>query len=80
MQVLYNFIEILCQVLIVAIFLRAILSWFMVSSSNIFVVILHQVTEPILAPLRRVIPRIGLIDITPMIAILILILIMQLVP
>jgi YggT family protein len=27
------------------------------------------VTEPILAPLRRVVPRIGMIDITPIVAI-----------
>jgi len=37
------------------------------------VTFLHQITEPILAPLRQVIPRIGMIDITPMVAIFILI-------
>jgi YggT family protein len=36
------------------------------------VVILNQITEPILAPLRRVIPRIGMLDISPMVALLLL--------
>ena len=37
--------------------------------SNRFVILLYDVTEPILAPLRRVVPRIGMIDITPIVAI-----------
>ena len=37
--------------------------------SNRFVILLYGVTEPILAPLRRVVPRIGMIDITPIVAI-----------
>jgi len=36
------------------------------------VTILYDVTEPILDPLRRVIPRLGMIDITPMVAILLI--------
>ena len=32
-------------------------------------ILLYDVTEPILAPLRRVVPRIGMIDITPIVAI-----------
>jgi len=34
-----------------------------------FIVILDDVTEPILAPLRRIIPMLGVFDITPLIAI-----------
>jgi YggT family protein len=33
---------------------------------------LDQITEPILAPLRRIVPRIGMIDITPLVAIILL--------
>lgn len=39
---------------------------------NPLVVVLFQITEPILAPLRRFIPRLGMFDLTPMIAILLL--------
>jgi YggT family protein len=60
------------QILSIAIFLRAILSWFIQDPHNPLVELLDQVTEPILAPLRRVVPRIGMIDITPLVAIILL--------
>ena len=66
------FIYILCWVLTVIIVLRAVVSWFTVNPSNPFVVILNRITEPILVPLRRIIPRVGMIDITPVIAIALL--------
>lgn len=60
------------QILSIAIFLRAILSWFVRDPRNPLVELLDQVTEPILAPLRRVVPRIGMVDITPLVAIILL--------
>jgi len=66
------FIYILCWVLTVIIVLRAVVSWFTVNPSNPFVVILNRITEPILMPLRRIIPRVGMLDITPVIAIALL--------
>jgi len=63
--------------LALAIFLRAILSWFPVDPRSPLVQILDQLTEPILSPLRRVVPRMGMIDITPMIATFILIFLAQ---
>ena len=55
-----------------AIFVRALLSWFRIDPRNPLVTILYEVTEPILDPLRRVIPRLGMIDITPLVAILLI--------
>ena len=69
---LRQFINILCQVLTIAIFARAILSWFPTNPGNRLVALLYQLTEPILVPLRRIIPRLGVIDITPMVAIILL--------
>jgi YggT family protein len=66
------------QILTFVIFLRVILSWIvvMMRTSNEFLIsayrILEQITEPILAPLRRVLPRTGGIDFAPMIAIILL--------
>lgn len=34
--------------------------------------ILYDITEPILDPLRRVIPRLGMIDLTPLVAIILI--------
>jgi YggT family protein len=75
-------IWLICQVLTFAVFFNAILSWIvMASPRNRLVISLYQVfrqiTDPILAPLRRIIPLIGMIDITPIVAIVILQIISQ---
>ena len=72
MEFLYSFIRWLCEVLSLAIFARVILSWFSLSPTNRLAIILYQVTEPFLAPLRRIIPRVGMFDFTPLVAIIIL--------
>ena len=55
------------------IFIRAILSWFPnISPRNPLSEFLITMTEPILAPLRAVMPRFGMMDLTPMIAIIVL--------
>ena len=60
----------LCQLLSIAIFARAVLSWLPMGSNNPITTFLFNITEPVLMPLRRIIPRLGLIDISPMIAML----------
>jgi YggT family protein len=60
------------QVLTAAIFVRAIVSWFNIDPRNPLIEILDQITEPLLAPLRRIVPRLGMIDITPLVAIILL--------
>jgi len=72
---LLYFVTALFQILFWAIIARALLSWFPIRPGNPFyalAVILHQITEPILSPLRRIIPMIGMIDITPIIALFLL--------
>ncbi len=80
MLFLDKFIKILCQVLTVACVIRALLSGFALSPGNPVIVVLFQITEPVLAPLRRLIPRTGNLDISPMVAILLLQLIVYLIP
>jgi len=80
MGFLFDFIRVLCQMLTIAIVLRAILSWFSPGATNTLTVILFRVTEPLLAPLRRILPRFGMLDFTPMIAIILLQLIANLLP
>lgn len=72
MYQLVGFLALLCNILSFAIFLRAILSWLPIGPNNSFVVVLYQVTEPFIAPLRRVVPTLGMIDITPLVAMVIL--------
>ena len=67
----------LIQLLIYAFIGRAIISWiFMAGVRNDFVfrldLALRSVTEPVIAPLRRFIPPLGMFDITPLVAIILL--------
>ena len=72
MDFIAQFVFFVIQVLTWAIFIRAILSWFPVSRDNTMVMLLMQVTDPILLPIRRVVPTIANIDITPLVAIFLL--------
>jgi YggT family protein len=54
------------------IFIRIIFSWGMVSYSNRVMRFLVNTTEPLLGPLRRIIPPVGRFDISPIVAFLIL--------
>lgn len=68
---LLYFVDVLFNILIFAIIGRALLSWFPMGPTNPFrplAVILIQITEPILGPMRRVIPMIGMFDISPIVA------------
>ena len=44
---------------------------------NPLYVVIHDITEPILAPIRQFMPRIGMIDLSPMAASFLLIFIAQ---
>jgi YggT family protein len=74
---LLNFAEILLQILWVAILIRVLLSWFPVDPRNPIIRVLFEITEPVLAPFRRVIPRIGMFDLSPLAALLVIQLIQQ---
>ena len=67
-----GFVYHLCRILSFVIFIRALLSWFMIGHSSLLIVILDKISNPILRPLRRIVPRLTMFDITPMIAIAIL--------
>ncbi len=54
----YNFI----------IFIRVVMSWVRVDPYNPLVRIVYQLTEPVLAPLRRVIPPAAGLDFSPIVA------------
>lgn len=69
---IYRFIDLLFNILIFAIIGRALLSWFNVGPGNPIGRVLFELTEPILGPMRRVIPMIGMIDISPIVAIFLL--------
>ena len=63
------------QLMAFAIIARSLSTWFPSARNNPFVQLLYQITDPILVPLSRVIPRAGMFDFSPMVAVLVLFLI-----
>jgi YggT family protein len=61
----------LLSIFILLIIIRIVFSWAMLSYSNRIMRFLIDTTEPLLGPLRRIIPPLGWMDISPIVAILI---------
>jgi len=53
-----------------AVIARSLLSWFPVDQGSQVYQVLFKVTEPIVDPIRRVMPNTGMIDMSPMVAIM----------
>ena len=71
-------VEAIIQVLLLTILAHALLSWlFIAGVRNETVMRLYQTIgmalEPLYKPLRRVIPRMGMMDLTPLAAIILLV-------
>jgi YggT family protein len=58
--------------LIAAMVVRALLSWFPISPRNQFVQFVSRITDPLIQPVRRVVPPLGMLDLSSMIVIVIL--------
>lgn len=71
-QVLINFVLLLVTVMWLLVFARVILGWTNPTGGGGLVAFVYQVTEPILAPIRRVIPPAGGLDWSPLVATLLL--------
>ena len=69
---LYRLVDFLFWFLDLAILVRVLLSWIRPDPFNPFVRLVYQITDPILAPLRRFIPPIAGLDVTPIVALIIL--------
>jgi YggT family protein len=70
--VLGEFISIFAFVLTWAIIIRALLSWFSVGGAQPVFRLLVEITEPVLAPIRRVLPTAGMLDFSPLVALLLI--------
>ncbi len=71
-------IVLLAYTLNTLIFIRVILSWLGNQESNALTRFFYDATEPILNPIRTALPRTGMLDLSPMIAILLIALIKDL--
>ena len=69
-QALWATLRLTVYLMIWALVLQAVLSW--VNPYSAIAQPLNQFTRPLLAPLRRIIPQVGMFDLTPLVAILLL--------
>jgi len=61
----------LINLVVGAIIIQALLSWFMpAGAGNRFMLLLNDISDPILRPIRNLIPPFGALDLSPLIAIL----------
>ena len=72
-QFILNFVDLLFGVLNIAILARVLLSWFPAGQGTRLATIVFDITEPILAPVRKILPPAGMIDLSPMVAWILLI-------
>jgi YggT family protein len=69
--------ELLCQLInfyIVAFIVRIVLSWFPSGSGVLATVtrFLSTITDPVIMPIRRIMPATGALDLSPLVALLLL--------
>ncbi len=69
---LRTFVELFILALEIALLGRVIVSWISPRFDNPISQFLYDTTEPILRPIRSVLPRTGMLDLSPFIAFLIL--------
>jgi YggT family protein len=67
-----RFIDILVRLLSLAILVRVLLSWIPIDRNGRFAEIILQITEPVVGPIRKVLPTLGGLDFSPMIAMILL--------
>jgi YggT family protein len=72
MNLFLTFLGLLATVYTFLILGRVLVSWTNPSSGGSLTAFLYQVTEPVLGPIRRVLPPMGGFDWSPMIAIILL--------
>jgi YggT family protein len=68
-----NLICAVANIYVLIVVARAISTWFPISPGSPFVSVvgfLYNVTEPVFAPIRRVLPTLGSFDLTPVVVII----------
>jgi len=74
-----NFLLTILNILTFLLIARALFSWFDPGLSSTVGKFLRDVTEPIVAPVRQVIPPMGMLDLSIMVTMLLLIVLRQLI-
>jgi YggT family protein len=68
---LASIVTIVINGFLLILFIRVLISWLQLDPYNPIVQFLHNVTEPILAPVRRRLPPAGMMDLSPIVVMII---------
>ncbi len=71
MEFLIRLINLLVELLTLLVIIQAVLSWFL-SPYHPLRQTLDRIVKPLLAPIRRVVPPLGMIDVSPIVFIIVL--------
>jgi YggT family protein len=72
-------VELLFTLYIIILLARVLLSWVQVDPRNPIINLIHQLTEPLLAPIRRMLPQSGGLDFSPMVAFIVVLIAEQII-
>jgi len=75
--VLVSFLTLLGTVYTILILVRVVMSWMNPMGGGPFTAFVYQVTEPVLGPIRRVLPPTGGLDWSPFVALILLSLLLR---
>ena len=76
-MIIVSLIDALATLFWIAITARVLISLFGISQNSPIMKILNMITEPILSPIRSRLPSTGMIDFSPMVALIIIIIIQR---
>lgn len=72
---IFKLLELVVYIYIFSLIIQAVISWINPGAhqmQNPMIGLLNSITRPILQPIRKVVPNIGMVDISPLVAILLL--------
>jgi len=70
-------LDLLLGLYLMILFLRAVISWLPIDRNSSLVRILLLLTEPVLEPIRAILPPMGMMDFSPMVAMLLILALRQ---
>jgi YggT family protein len=66
-EIMTNFGVLFCDIMSTTIFIQILLSWFVAPGHRMYLV-LESVTKPVMSVARKITPRTGMIDFSPIVA------------
>ena len=67
-----DFIKTIIYIYIVALVIQVVISWIGTAQGNPFLPVINSLTKPIIDPIRRIVPTVGMMDFSAFVAILLL--------